>query len=61
MMAALVQKCQEVSGELWPGTASDSDTSNWRTGVDGLENMYVHNPVFPYGAIYIPFTSVRFY
>lgn len=41
MMAALVQKCQEVSAELWPGTESDSDASNWRTGFDGLENITV--------------------
>ncbi|KAG1876564.1 hypothetical protein DFJ58DRAFT_754951 [Suillus subalutaceus] len=41
MMAALVQKCQEVSGELWPGTESDSDASNWRTGFDGLENITI--------------------
>ncbi|KAG1781065.1 hypothetical protein EV702DRAFT_1276284 [Suillus placidus] len=41
MMAALIQKCQEVSGELWPGIESDSDASNWRTGFDGLENITV--------------------
>ncbi|KAG2042440.1 hypothetical protein BDR03DRAFT_1064164 [Suillus americanus] len=41
MMAALVQKCQEVSGELWPVTESDSDASNWRTGFDGLENITI--------------------
>ncbi|KAG1804531.1 uncharacterized protein BJ212DRAFT_1393602 [Suillus subaureus] len=41
MMAALIQKCQEVSDELWPGTESDSDASNWRTGLDGLENITV--------------------
>ncbi|KAG2129204.1 uncharacterized protein EDB93DRAFT_121796 [Suillus bovinus] len=41
MMAALIQKCQEVSGELWPGTESDSDASNWRTDFDGLENVTV--------------------
>ncbi|KAG1719697.1 hypothetical protein EDB19DRAFT_631663 [Suillus lakei] len=43
IMTALVQKCQEVSGELWPEIESDSDAiqSNWRTGLDGLENITV--------------------
>ncbi|KAG2122103.1 hypothetical protein DEU56DRAFT_873653 [Suillus clintonianus] len=40
-MASLIQKCQEVSGELWPGMEFHSDVaqSNWRTGFDGLENI----------------------
>ncbi|KAG2121132.1 hypothetical protein BD769DRAFT_1479424 [Suillus cothurnatus] len=41
MMAALIKKCQEVSDELWPGTESDSDASNWKTGFDELENITV--------------------
>lgn len=58
MMAALVQKCQEVSGELWPGTAFDSDTSNWRTGVDGLENIAVLlNDLIPENMVLSPPTQ----
>lgn len=41
MMAALIQKCQEVSDDLWPRTESESDAGNWRTGLDGLENITV--------------------
>lgn len=61
MMAALIQKCQEVSDDLWPRAESESEASNWRTGFDGLENMYVYDLVFPYVAIYMPIPSVRFY
>ncbi|OJA10447.1 hypothetical protein AZE42_05894, partial [Rhizopogon vesiculosus] len=40
-LAALIQRCQEVSGELWPETKQDPDAtqSNWRSGFDGLENI----------------------
>lgn len=41
MMAALIQKCQDVSDDLWPRTESELDASNWRTDFDGLENITV--------------------
>ncbi|KAG0709183.1 hypothetical protein DFH29DRAFT_218330 [Suillus ampliporus] len=57
ILAALIQKCQDVSGELWPEIESDSDAiqSNWRSGSDGLENITVLlNDLVPEGMVLPP-------